>query len=327
MSKKIALLFLLLIIALLFSISVGAFEIPLQKILHNNLEPQEIAILFNIRLPRILLSALVGASLAISGAAIQGMFRNPLADPGLIGISSGSALAVALVLILPWQLSEFFNLYALSIAAFIGATISCIVIFNFARIGNNFSVTYLLLAGIAINALMGAATGFLTYISNDQQLRALTFWTMGNFGGSNWQQVLVCASIALPVIFFLSKNAHNIDLLILGEDEAKYLGVDCEKLKKRIVICSALLVGVSVAFTGIIGFVGLVVPHLIRISIAPNHKILLPISAISGALLLVVADSFSRIIISPAELPVGIVTSLIGGPFFLWLLLRQYSRN
>lgn len=309
----------------LLSLSIGAFEISISNIILNNLNDTEKSILFSIRLPRILLSALVGAALAISGAAIQGLFRNPLADPGLIGISGGAALGAALAIVLPDIFSGFFDLYIISIAAFIGGAITCFIIFNFARFNATFSVTYMLLAGIAINALTGAATGFLTYLSDDQQLRSLTFWMMGNFGGALWTTVMVCFSVIVPASIYLIKISGDLNILSLGENQAKYLGVDIEKLKKKIVILVAFLVGVCVASSGIIGFVGLVVPHLIRIAISPNHKLLLPASALLGASLLAISDSFARTIIAPLELPVGIVTSLIGGPFFLWILAKKYA--
>jgi iron complex transport system permease protein len=255
---------------------------------------------------------------------MQGLFRNPLADPGLIGIASGAALLVAVMIVLAGPFTGTFGLYGLSIAAFTGGLATCIVIFRFARLTGTFSVTYMLLAGIAINALAGAGTGFLTYISNDQQLRTLTFWTMGSLGRALWPAVIVCATIVIPATLLLIRNARELNILLLGEDEAKHLGVDSERLKRNIIVCTALSVGAAVAVSGIIGFVGLVVPHLIRLTIGPDHRLLIPASALLGALLLTIADTFARTIVSPAEIPVGILTSLIGGPFFLWLLVKQY---
>ena len=258
---------------------------------------------------------------------MQGLFRNPLADPGLIGISSGAALAVAIVIVLAGPFAGVLGLYGLSIAAFVGGLTASMLIFRFAQLTGTFSVTYMLLAGIAINALAGAGVGFLTYLSNDEQLRSLTFWTMGSLGGALWLTVAVAATVILPAIFFLFRNAQEINILLLGENEARHLGVNNERLKLVIIICTALSVGAAVAVSGIIGFIGLVVPHLMRLTIGPDHRLLLPASALFGAFLLLVADTIARTVVSPAEMPVGILTSLIGGPFFLWLLVKQYSRR
>lgn len=339
LAKKITLPFLsirlslpvLLCLAVLFCMaivmasSIGAVPISLSDILSANLTESQKAVLFSIRLPRVLLGAIVGASLAVSGAAMQGLFRNPLADPGLIGISSGAALAVALVIVCAGSWTGALELYGISIAAFTGGLVACLLIFRFARLTGTFSVTYMLLAGIAINALAGAGTGLLTYFSDDQQLRSLTFWTMGSLGGALWPAVMVAITIVIPATVILIRNAKKLNILLLGEDEATYLGIDSERLKRSIIVCTALAVGTAVALSGIIGFVGLVIPHLIRLTIGSDHRILIPASALLGGTLLIIADTIARTIVSPAEMPVGILTSLIGGPFFLWLLVKQYA--
>lgn len=319
------LLAIILLAASVIASAVGAVSIPLSALLSNNLTTSQEAVFTSIRLPRILLAVIVGASLAVSGAAMQGLFRNPLADPGLIGISSGAALAVAIVIVLAGPITGALGLYSLSIAAFIGGFITCLLIFRFAQLTGTFSVTYMLLAGIAINALAGAGTGFLTFLSDDQQLRSLTFWTMGSLGGALWPAVIVAATVVIPTTIILTKNAQKLNILLLGEHEAQHLGVDSQRLKYIIIICTAFSVGAAVAVSGIIGFVGLVVPHLIRLTIGPDHRLLIPASALLGALLLVIADTCARSIVSPAEMPVGIITSLIGGPFFLWLLVKQFA--
>ena len=320
---------LLLLIVLLITAAaaalIGAFPIPALSLLQANLTPQEQAVLNSIRLPRVLLAVIVGAALAVSGAALQGLFRNPLADPGLIGISSGAALAVALMIVSIGPLPGILGLYGLSIAAFMGGLLTSIVIFRFAGLTGASSVTYILLAGIAINALASAGTGFLAYLSDDQELRSLTFWTMGSLGGALWPGVLICASLVIPATFVLYRNAQRLNILLLGESEARHLGVDSERLKRNIIICTAISVGAAVAVSGIIGFVGLVIPHLIRLTLGPDHRLLIPASALLGAIILIIADTVSRTLLAPAEIPVGIFTSLIGGPFFLWLLLKQYS--
>ena len=320
---------LLLLIVLLITVAaaalIGAFPIPALSLLQANLTPQEQAVLSSIRLPRVLLAVIVGAALAVSGAALQGLFRNPLADPGLIGISSGAALAVALMIVCIGPLPGILGLYGLSIAAFMGGLLTSIVIFRFAGLTGASSVTYILLAGIAINALASAGTGFLAYLSDDQELRTLTFWTMGSLGGALWPGVLICASLVIPATFVLYRNAQRLNILLLGESEARHLGVDSERLKRNIIICTAISVGAAVAVSGIIGFVGLVIPHLIRLTLGPDHRLLIPASALLGAIILIIADTVSRTLLAPAEIPVGIFTSLIGGPFFLWLLIKQYS--
>ena len=327
-SLQLPALLLLLIVLLITALAaalMGAFPIPALSLLQADLTPQEQAVLHSIRLPRVLLAVIVGAALAVSGAALQGLFRNPLADPGLIGIASGAALAVALMIVIIGPLPGILGLYGLSIAAFMGGLLTSIVIFRFAGLTGASSVTYILLAGIAINALASAGTGFLAYLSDDQELRSLTFWTMGSLGGALWPGVLICASLVIPATFVLYRNAQRLNILLLGESEARHLGVDSERLKRNIIICTAISVGAAVAVSGIIGFVGLVIPHLIRLTLGPDHRLLIPASALLGAIILIIADTVSRTLLAPAEIPVGIFTSLIGGPFFLWLLIKQYS--
>ncbi len=320
---------LLLLGLLVFSLAVaatfGAVAIPIKDLVTWSMTDIQESILTSIRAPRLFLGALVGAALAISGAALQGLFRNALADPGLIGVSSGAHLAVATVIVFSGTLTGILGLYGLSIAAFVGSLAACFVIFHFARLTGTFSVTYMLLTGVAINALAMAGVGFLSFISNDQQLRAISLWSMGSVGGALWPSVIVCGSIVIPTIFFLLRNAREMNILLLGEEEAQYLGVDSERIKRNVIVCTALCVGASVALTGLIGFVGLVVPHLVRLTIGPDHRWLIPASALLGAILLTVADTLARTIVAPTEMPVGILTSLIGGPFFLWLLMRQFS--
>ncbi len=314
-----------LCIAILCALAIGAVSLNLGNLLYGDLTAQQEAVLFSIRLPRILLTLIVGAGLAVSGAAMQGLFRNPLADPGLIGITSGAAFSVAILIVLAEPLTGVLGLYSLSLAAFIGGVLTCIIIFWLAKKAGNFSTLYMLLAGIAINALAGAGTGFLTYLSDDAQLRSLTFWTMGSLGGALWPAVLVSATIVLPATVLLMRDAKQLNILLLGDQEAQYLGVDSERLKRRIIICTALAVGAAVSVSGIIGFIGLVVPHLLRLTIGSDHRFLIPASAILGALLLLIADTIARTIVAPAEMPVGVLTSLIGGPFFLWLLIKQQA--
>lgn len=322
---RIAGLTLILAVVALVAASTGAVRIPVSALLGGALSDQDLAVLTSIRLPRVLLAAVVGGALAMAGAAMQGLFRNPLADPGLIGIASGAMCAVAATIVFAGHLGGFFGLYGLCVAAFLGALGASALIFKLARLSGTLSVTYLLLAGIAVNAMGAAGTGFLAYISDDTQLRAITFWSMGSVGGALWPTVIVAASIILPAAFILLRSGRALNIQLLGEDNARCLGVDTDKLKRNVVVCTALAVGAAVAVSGIIGFVGLVVPHLIRLLFGADHRTLLPASALLGAILLVIADTVARTIVMPAEMPVGILTGLIGSPFFLWLLVRQYS--
>jgi len=311
------------------ALSVGAFPVPVFDLLTGNLTGQQQAVLFSIRLPRVFLAGLVGAGLAVCGASLQGLFRNPLADPQLIGVSSGAALAVAVMIVFVSALGlpALFSIFALSFAAFLGGLATCFIIFKIACISGRVSVAHMLLAGIAISAIAFSGIGFLSYISDDQQLRAITFWTMGSLGGALWPSVAVCALIVVPSCIWLFRQSRALNIMQLGEEESRYLGINPESVKNQIIIAIALCVGACVSVSGIIGFVGLVVPHLIRLSIGPDHRQLLPLSALLGAALLVIADTLSRTIVSPAEMPVGILTALIGGPYFLWLLMRQYNKG
>jgi iron complex transport system permease protein len=288
---------------------------------------QQQAVLLTIRAPRILLGVLVGAGLAAAGAALQGLFRNPLADPGLIGVSSGAALAAVAVIVLglpPLALAGGgLGLYALPLAAFGGGLLATLLVAWLAQQGGHAQLGTLLLAGIAINALAGAGTGLLTYLADDEQLRTLTFWSLGSLGGTTWREV---AAIAPPIGFALALiawRARVLNALLLGDREAGHLGFAVERTKRILIVAAALAVGSAVAVAGIIGFVGLVVPHLLRLAQGPDHRFLLPGSALLGAALLVCADLLARTVVVPSELPIGIVTALLGGPFFFWLLWRQ----
>ncbi|MEM8859747.1 MAG: iron chelate uptake ABC transporter family permease subunit, partial [Chloroflexota bacterium] len=294
-------------------------------------EARERGVLIAIRFPRVLLGVLVGAALGISGAAIQGLFRNPLAAPGLIGISSGAALAAVAVIVLGATLleglTELLGNFTLPASAFVGGVITTFIIYQLASSNGRTSVVTMLLAGIAINALTGAVIGILTFIADDEQLRSLTFWGLGSLGGATWRSLRVAAPMILAALITLPFLARPLNALLLGEDEAKHLGIHVERTKRFVIVWVALAVGAAVAVSGAIGFVGLVVPHLLRLTIGPDHRYVIPGSALLGASLLLCADLIARTIVVPAELPIGIVTSLLGGPFFLWLLLRDRKNH
>lgn len=328
----------LLIAVFLISIDKGAVEISVAQCLAIlgrrvglNLPfaftLQQEATLLDIRLPRVLLGLIVGAGLGISGAGMQGLFRNPLADPSLIGISSGSALAATFVIIVGdlvhLSLSSSLGLFAFPAAAFAGGLITALLIYRLSTIGGQTAVATMLLAGIAVNALAQAFSGLLTFFATDTQIRSITFWRLGSLGGASWTSVAIAAPFILVPIILFPFLARALNVLLLGEAEAGHLGINIEFVKRLTVVFVALAVGAAVAVTGLIGFVGLVVPHLLRLVIGPDHRRLLPASALLGASLLLLADLIARTIVAPAELPIGILTAIVGAPFFLWLLLRD----
>lgn len=312
---------LLLVGLTLVATTQGAMALPLKSLWHPGDDALR-QIWLTIRLPRVLLALVVGAALALSGCVMQGLFRNPLADPGLLGISSGSALAVACWLVLPLPVPALVSLYAPMLAAFIGSLAVMVVIFLLSKARDN-SLSRLLLVGIAINALCGAAVGLLSWLSNDAQLRQLSQWGMGSLGQAQWSTLLVATTLILPATVAVWWVARQLNLLQLGDEEAHYLGVNVPQLQRVMLLCSALLVAAAVAISGIIGFIGLVVPHLMRMWLGADHRALVPGSLLAGAILLLIADTAARTVVVPAEMPVGLITSLLGAPWFLWLIFRQ----
>ncbi|HMN90689.1 MAG TPA: iron ABC transporter permease [Saprospiraceae bacterium] len=287
--------------------------------------------LFQLRLPRIILGLLVWATLASSGAALQALFRNPLADPGLVGVTSGAMLFAVFGIVFTTHIALiyntlFLNYFTLTIFAFTGSLLTTWLVYRLSTFGNRTYVATMLLAGVAMSALAGAITGLFTYFSNESQLRDITFWTLGSLGSAQWIFVIVLLPICCVLFFLIIRQAPALNLLLLGEQEAAYAGVNIQRLKKTVIICTALGVGACVAACGVIGFVGLVVPHLLRLVRGTNYRWLLPASALLGGALLVVADTIARTAIAPAELPIGVLTALLGSPFFLWLLLKSRGR-
>jgi iron complex transport system permease protein len=281
------------------------------------------AVVLDIRLPRVALAAVVGAGLATAGALMQGLFRNPLADPALLGVSGGAALGAGLVLVVGLgSTGSFGRLAVVPAAACLGGALATAVVLALARRGGRLAVTSMLLAGIAVNAMTGAGTGLLIYAADESALRSLTFWLMGSLGGASWHDVAVVAPAVVVTYISARGLARPLDALLLGASEAGHLGVDVGRLQRHVVLLTALATGASVAVCGIIGFVGLVVPHLVRLALGPGHRRLIPCSALAGAALLVGADLAARTVVAPAELPLGILTALVGAPVFLALLPR-----
>ena len=318
-----------LIVSALLAVTIGSFKISVFDILLGKLDELGSTILYTIRMPRVMLAAFVGASLAISGACLQGLFRNPLADPGLIGVSAGAALGAAFAIVFSSRFIslDFFGPYLIPFSAIIGSASIIIILFVITKGFGFDGVTYMLLAGIAVNAIAGVGIGVLTYISDDSELRSLTFWTMGSFGGVTWPLIMPAIVVILFSIVWIIGLSRKLDLIQLGDVEASRLGINIKKVRFGVIISSAVVVGISVALSGMIGFVGLVVPHLVRILGGVNHLYVLIGSAIFGSILMVISDMMCRVIISPAELPVGLITSGLGSPFFLWLIFKMRTRN
>lgn len=280
-------------------------------------------VLFELRLPRLLLTLLGGALLGVTGAAIQAMFRNPLADPSLIGVSAGAGLAAVAVLVFGAELVARAGVLVLPLSAFLGGLGATWLVARIARSLDGVSVTTMLLVGIAVNAIAASAISGMKYFSDAFTLRQVVFWLMGGLQYQGWREVAVLALVALPVLVGLSLQGAVLNLLLLGERQAALLGVSVIRCHRILILLSALGVGAVVAVGGMIGFVGLVVPHLVRLLVGPDNRYLLPLSALLGALFLTLADVAARSLIAPAELPLGVVTALVGGPFFLLMIIYR----
>nr|WP_114946679.1 iron chelate uptake ABC transporter family permease subunit [Microvirga calopogonii] len=316
------------------ALGTGATGVPLARILsiitdHASVPAGDALIILQVRLPRLLLGLLIGAALACSGALMQGLFRNPLADPGLVGVSAGAALAAGTTIVVGDALLAPvmgpLPFTALPVGAFVGGLITTFGLYLVATRHGRTSVAMMLLAGVAFGALSGALMGFLSYLSDDRQLRDLSFWSLGSLSGATWTKVAVATPLILPVLLGMPFLARGLNALSLGEAEAFHLGISVQRVKAVAILLVAIAVGASVACSGMIGFVGIVVPHVLRLTVGPDHRTLLPASAMLGAALLVAADTVARTIAAPAELPIGILTAAFGAPFFLWLLLRRHG--
>lgn len=280
-------------------------------------------VVMDLRMPRVIFGALSGAALAVSGAALQSLFRNPLADPGIIGVSGGASTgAVAAIVLLP-PLAGAALAWVVPAAAFAGGMLATLLIYALARPGMGEGTARLLLVGIAIGSGFAAATGFLTFAADDDELESVVFWQMGSLGSIDWMTIVIGTPVILAGIAVMIVLARRLDLLTLGDRQAHHLGLDVRRTRRLVIATTALLTGTSVAFTGTIGFIGLVIPHIVRQMCGPAHRTVVPMSAVVGALVIVVADAFSRTVAPPAEVPIGLFTALLGAPFFLMLVLRS----
>lgn len=332
-----------LYIAIVSSVTLGPMDISILQsmgsLLPQNLRdswfaieiPTHISLVIQqIRLPRTLLAIAVGAILAICGTVMQGLFRNPLADPGIIGVSAGASLGAAIAIVLFASLASSYPMLLLfgtvPLFAFLGGALSTLLVYKLGTSATGTSVTMMLLAGVAIGALAGAGLGLLNYYADDQALRDLSLWSMGSLAGANWGNLSLAYSALIALFILFYRDAAALNALLLGESEARHLGIKVQALKRRLILLAAAGVGVTVAVAGMIGFIGLIVPHLGRMIAGPNHKSLLPLSMLLGSLLLLLADMIARTIVAPLDMPVGIVSALLGAPFFIWLLVKQKGR-
>ena len=331
--KIIAVLFsLLLMISFFMALSFGTISIPIDQVLQSlftdSSTPQNNLVIDHVRLPRAILALLVGALLGICGAATQGLFRNPLADPSLIGVTAGASVGSAVVIFFSLELlsfSGFSGIGLVSIGAFIGGSIAVILVYKLATNRNGTSVATMLLAGIAITAIAGGITSLTEFFADNEALRRISLWRMGGLDGANTQRLTIGLISLGLVMFLLPRYSTALNALLLGESEARHLGIAVQKTKVRIVLLVAMGVAVSVSLAGSIAFVGLVIPHIIRLLIGPDHRWLLPMSALGGAILLLLADTVARTVFAPIELPVGLVTALLGAPFFISLLRQRHD--
>ncbi len=334
-AKRVTLsLIVVLILTSVVSVSVGASEASLAIAILDLLQGRELSdlnriILWDIRLPRLAMGILVGAALAVSGVVMQGLFRNPLADPGIVGVSAGAGLgaitAIVIGGLLPGAVLAWVGDGLVAVAAFLGGWASVLILYRVSTRQGQTSVATMLLAGIALAALAGAVSGVMIYMADDQQLRDLTFWGMGSLAGATWIKVATAAPIILAAIVCTQFLARALNGMAMGEAIAHHMGIPVQRSKNIAILTVAGATGAAVAVSGGIGFIGIVVPHLLRLSTGPDHHRLLMNSALLGATLLLCADMISRVIVAPAELPIGIVTAILGAPVFFWILLRRHG--
>jgi iron complex transport system permease protein len=324
----------LLVLMLLFAISFGAVSVlPVEmfsalKHFFQGIGPANIheGVFLQLRLPRVLLCAITGAILSVSGVLMQGLFRNPIVEPGLVGTSAGAAFGASIVFVLAAKMStaikSIIGPLLVPLFAFAGGLLATYIVYSLAKSFKRISITSLLLIGIAVNAVGLSGTGFMSYIARDPQARSITFWNLGTFSGATWMQVFITGGIAALIFISSFRYSKQLNALLLGEEEASYLGVDTDRLKQRIMILNTVMVSVATAFVGVISFMGLIVPHVLRLLIGSDNKRLLPASMITGAILLTLADMGARLLLAPAEIPIGIITSIVGAPVFIILLKR-----
>ncbi|ABY91613.1 iron ABC transporter permease [Thermoanaerobacter sp. CM-CNRG TB177] len=315
--------FSLLVFTMILSISAGAVKIPLREILNiffGGGSETSRTIILNLRLPRVIESAVVGMGLSVVGAFFQGLLRNPMADPYVLGISSGAAFGATIAIILG------FGIFGLSFMAFVTSLMTVFFVYTISRTSTRVSMTTMLLAGIAISAFMSAIISLMMLLNHDEFSR-IVFWTMGGFSLINWNSVVFSTPIIVIGSFVMYVFSRDVNAILTGEEVAEHLGVNTELVKKIILVTGSLVTATAVSVGGIIGFVGLIVPHISRLIVGPDNRVLVPFSAISGAIFLTFADLLARVILKPMEIPIGIITAAFGGPFFLYLLIKSKQKS
>lgn len=325
-----------LIISIILAVALGPVTIPpltvwkiilshipfLDNLVNSDWTNAHYNIVWKVRLPRVLLGVLVGAGLSLAGTGIQALVRNPLADPYILGVSSGASVGATLVILV--GVFDIFGQYALSIAAFLGALLSVILVFSIAQVNNRISTTRLLLSGIALSMMLSAVTDFIVISAPDNdKIHSALFWMMGSLVGANWSTLPIIASVVVLAYVFLISQSRSLNLLLMGEETSVTLGLNINIFRKFLIVVVSLLTGVLVAASGAIGFVGLMIPHIVRLLVGSDHKKVLTISFFLGAMFMVWADVIARLLLAPVEIPIGIITALSGGPFFIWLLRKN----
>lgn len=330
------LLSVLLLLTLIACIALGAVSILPSEMLSalqhffSGKDPQGIyeSVFLQLRLPRVLLCAITGAVLAVSGVLMQGLFRNPIVEPGLVGTSAGAAFGASFVFVLGVNISPAVKAtmgpLLVPLFAFLGALLATYIVYRLSKHTKHISIISLLLVGIAVNAIGLSGTGFMSYIARDPQARSITFWNLGTFSGASWMQVFIVAAVSSFIFFIVLRYAKELNALLLGEEEAGYLGVDADKLKRRIMLMNTAMIALVTAFVGVISFMGLIVPHILRLLIGSDNRRLLKSSMLLGAILLCLADLLARLLLAPAEIPIGIITSFVGAPVFI-ILLKKFN--
>lgn len=302
-------------------------KLPLlgDDLLVNHIKESKKIIILNIRLPRIFLSALIGMALSGAGVIFQGIFKNPMADPYVLGVSSGAAFGATMAIIFGLE-TTFMGLGAVSIMAFIGAVLTTLIVYYISRTGNQTSIITLLLGGIALNFFLSSLISLLM-IFNREKIEKIIFWTMGSVSSASWKHVMISSPIVLIGCIFFIMFARDLNVMLMGEDTAKSLGIEVERTKKILIVIASIVSASAVSVSGIIGFVGLVIPHIVRLIIGPDNRVLIIFTLISGAIFMIIADTLARTLIPPAEIPVGVITSLFGAPFFMYLLYKDRKKN
>lgn len=332
----------ILLITLVVSAKVGAVDLSYEKIFAfighclgfndgatiNNIEEQ---VFWKIRLPRVVLCAFVGAALSVSGALMQALFRNPIVEPGLVGTSAGAAFGAAFVFVMGKSIAGAYadavGPFMLPLFAFLGGFLATWVVYKLSNVFGKISVNTMILAGIAINALANGGTGFFSYVARDPQARSITFWNLGTLSGADWSGVLLVGASTTIGIFICLRYSKALNALLLGDEEARYLGVNTEKIKKRVLLLNIFIVAIATSIVGVIAFLGLIVPHMLRMLKSSDNRFLIIGSALLGGILLNFADMTARVLVAPSEFPIGIITAFVGAPVFLIILINNSRKQ